>query len=53
MSKIIDIKDCNNNRQEVILSHELKIHLVLEWIKNKKAKGEIKINTFINIYLSE
>ena len=38
-----------NNKENKLRSHALKNQLVLSKVKDKKAKGESKINTFVRI----
>ena len=53
ISKINEISICKNSNDIKPLSQVLKNQLDLFVHKHKKAKGEIKTNTFIIIYLKE
>ena len=52
-SKIIETIIWRKRRENKFLSHALKNQLVFESIKDRKAKGVIKTNTLIKIYLKE
>lgn len=52
-SKIIDTIIWRKSKENRFLNHALKNQLVLERIRDKKAKGVIKMKTFIKIYLRE
>ena len=52
-NKIKEINIWSNNKDNIILSQEEKIHLVLLLIKHKNAKGHNKVKTLIKTYRKE
>ena len=51
--KISGTKICSNNKENKTLNHDLKIQEVFGLVKEVRAKGVRRINTFIIIYLTE
>ncbi len=53
IKKMIAIKDCKESNEKKFLNHILKNQDVEMLVKERNAKGDSKIKTFIKIYLKE